>query len=263
MAREAFTKKLYSVNDFSRLPQIYLSTIGVFSTIANDKITMKASFLFYISSLNLWLCVTGEIIFLFGSLARGQANFIQSTYLILCIGFILISIVKVVSLLMRMGEITKLFLDMNSLHPKTLAEQEEFHVRHFVHRTTTIVWWYAILMLFMIFCFSFFPLSTTISQYFHSKEWEIEFSYTIWYPVDPYKRGLFEIFYASQIYAALVSAISIVAVDTLLCCAVKLTCMHLEHLSEVIGKYKPEPKHTVNEKIFFLDFIKKHNTVLE
>lgn len=263
MPKEAFTKKTYSVNDFSRLPRLYLSVVGIFSSIFNDKLKMKASILFYVSQINLWLCVSGEIVFLFASLARGQANFIQSTYLILCIGFILISIVKVVSLLMRMNEIAEILLDMHKQHPKTFHEQEIFHVRHFIHRTTAIIWWYATAMLFMIFSFSFFPLSTTISQYFHSNEWEIEFSYTIYYPIDPYRRGLFEFFYVSQIYAAGVSAIGIIAVDTLLCCAVKLTCMHFENLSDILGKYKPESQHTINEKIFFLNYIKKHNTIIE
>lgn len=263
MAKEAFAKKTYSVNDFSRLPRIYLSTIGIFSSILNEKLQLKVSLLFYISSANLWLCVTGEVIFLFSSLARGQANFIQSTYLILCIGFILIAIVKVISLLMRMDEITQLFFDMQTKHPGTLSEQARFRTSDYIHRTTAIIWWYAIAMIFMIFCFSFFPLSTTISQYFHSHEWEIEFSYTIWYPIDPYRRGFFEVFYVSQIYAAYVSAISIVAVDTLLCCAVKLTCMHFEELSVTLAKYRPQPAQTFEEKVFFLNLIKKHNTIIK
>lgn len=258
------SSKPSSVYDFSRLPQIYLKGWGISSAIVNDQLTINyRTAIFYIFSLNLGLYIVAEIAYFISSSMKGQSDIFENTYLILCVGYLLIAVVKLFPFIWRMGDLINLFDEMAKEHPKSPADQMSFRVDVFLTRSNRVIFWYALMMFVMVFCFCFSPLSMSVAQFIAHGQWEVDFTYNILYPIDPYRRGFFEFFYISQNWAALSSSIGIICVDTIMCCVVQLTCMHFDQLSRSILKYSPDATHSVREKRLFLAYVKKHNNITE
>lgn len=261
---EIYASKPSSVYDFSRLPLLYLKGWGITSSIVNDCLTINhKTAIFYIFSLNLGLYIVAEIAYFISSAMKGQSDIFENTYLILCVGYLLIAVVKLFPLIWRMGDLIRLLDEMAKEHPKSRVDQMRFRVDEFLARSNRVIFWYALVMFFMVFCFCFSPLSMSVAQFITRGQWEVEFTYNILYPIDPYRRGFFEFFYISQNWAALSSSIGIICVDTIMCCVVQLTCMHFDQLSRSFLEYSPEVTHSAREKKLFLAYVEKHNKITE
>lgn len=252
---------LIEMDAFMRLPRKFLATVGISTTLKNNRKQFSLNILFYFSFFNLGLCVIGEIIFCVLSLARNQSDFIQFTYLILCIGWILLSFAKVIALIAKMSTLHKLMDELGDIFPATLEEQRDYEVAECWKRTRWILKSYGIVQIIMIVSFSWFPQISTITNYMQHHTWTVEFSYTIWYPMDPYRRGLFELLYASQIWAATVSALAILGVDVVMCSIVMLICMHFDHLSRSFLRLKPGD--TSKDIALLKEYVIKHNKLIE
>lgn len=252
---------LIEMDAFMRLPRKFLATVGISTIVKNHRKQFSLNILFYLSFLNLGLCVIGEIIFCVFSLARNQSDFIQFTYLILCIGWILLSFAKVIALIAKMATLHKLMDELSDIFPSTLAEQRDYKVAECWKQTRWILQSYGIVQIIMIVSFSLFPQISTITNYVQHNKWTVEFSYTVWYPMDPYRRGLFEVLYVSQIWAATVSALAILGVDVVMCSIVMLICMHFDHLSLSFLRLKPgEPLEDI---AMLKKYVIKHNNLIE
>lgn len=261
MATAVAPSPLIEMGAFMRLPRKFLATVGISTIVKNHRKQFSLNILFYLSFLNLGLCVLGEIIFCVYSLVRNQSDFIQFTYLILCIGWILLSFAKVIALIAKMGTLHKLTDELSDIFPNTLAEQRDYKVADCWKQTRWILQSYGIVQIFMIVSFSLFPQISTITNYVQHNNWTVEFTYTIWYPMDPYRRGLFEVLYLSQFWAATVSALAILGVDVVMCSIVMLICMHFDHLSLSFLCLKPGKS---SEDIALLKkYVIKHNKLIE
>lgn len=252
---------LIEMDAFMRIPRKYLSIIGIPTIVVNNRKQFTLKLLFYLSFLNLGLCVLGEMIFFVLSLVRNQGDFIQSTYLILCIGFILISFAKVIALIAKMDTLHKLMHDLSDIFPNTQAEQRDYKVAECWYQTRWILRSYGFVQIFMIWSFSLVPQVSTITNYVQDRNWTVEYSYTIWYPIDPYRRGFFELFYVSQFWAAQVSAMGILSVDVVMCSIVMLICMHFDHLSQSFLRLKPSG--TCRDISLLKKYVIKHNKLIE
>lgn len=244
-----------------RIPRKFLATIGIATVMKNHRQQFVVNLLFYLSFLNLGCCVLGEMIFFVLSLARNQGDFIQSTYLILCIGFILISFAKVIALIAKMDTLHNLLDALRDIFPNTVAEQRDFNVADCWKRTRWILQSYGFVQMLMIWSFSLFPQVSTITNYVQHRNWTVEYSYTIWYPIDPYRRGFFELFYFLQFWAAQVSAMGILSVDVVMCSIVMLICMHFDHLSRSFARLKPG--NTGRDMVLLKQYVIKHNKLIK
>lgn len=262
---KAFEKsKVISIDEFSRLPWAILSTVGMPAVTENNVLKIKINFLFYASFFNLAGCVFLECVYVMVILADpNKFNFMEVTYLILCIGFIFIAIAKMITLGFKREIISGLVGELYEYFPKTVEEQRIFRVAHYVSRVNIIMRSYTFVQMFMIWCFNLFPLSETLKAYLRDGSWNVDFSYILWYPVDPYKRGFFEVFYASQFWAAHVSATGILAADILLCSIVKQIVMHYTDLCRRLLLLKPPDKLALKETELIKAYIIKHNKIFE
>lgn len=255
------TSPLIEMDAFMHIPRKFLAPIGIFTVVKNNRKQFVVKILFYLSFLNLGLCVLGEMIFFVLSFARNQGDFIQSTYLILCIGFILISFAKVIALISKLDTLHKLMDELSDIFPKTKAEQADYKVAECLQQTRWILKWYGVVQIFMIWSFSLVPQMSTITNYLQHGNWTVEFSYTIWYPIDPYQRGLFELFYVSQFWAAFCAAMGILSVDVVMCSIVMLICMNFDHLSNSFLNLKPS--NSRRDIALLKDYVITHNKVIK
>lgn len=258
----ANTSNSLSMEQFIQIPRIFLATIGIPTKKINGIRQFTMNFFFYLHFFNLGACVLGEMIFLVMSLANNQGDFINSTFLILCIGFIMISFAKVITFRVKKELLNELIEELYQYHPNSAKEQDDYAVIKYLQRAQTIMRWYAMVQMVMIWCFNLFPLTDTIIDYVRDRRWTMEFSYLIWYPIDPYKRGYFEAFYASQFWAAHVSATGILAVDILLCGIVISLCMHFDQLSHALLMLTPSEQYTSRERYLLAQYVKKHNIII-
>lgn len=261
---EIFSKKVISVYDFTRLPRFYFNGFGIYSSIVNDKLTItRNTVLFCLFTLNLGLYIVAEVAYFVKSSMNGKSNIFEKTYLMLCVGYLMIAVMKLYPLVIRISELIKLFDDMKIEHPKTISEQIDYRVRQFFKRSNCVILSYGLAMFIMVFCFCFSPLTMSLIKYIRFNEWKVDFTYSILYPINPYKRGFFEFFYISQNWAALSASIGIICVDTILCCAVQLICMHFNQLSRTLLNYYPKKIQTTTEKRLFVLLVEKHNIIAE
>lgn len=264
MGRAFEQSELIPIDEFSKLPWFILSTVGMPAVTENNVLKIKINFWFYASFFNLTACVFLEIVYVAIIIADPtKFNFMELTYLVLCIGFIFISIAKMITLFFTRKIISSLIGELFAYFPKTLQDQRTFKVSHYVHRVKLIMGSYTFVQFFMIWCFNLFPLSDTIKAYWHDGSWKIDFSYILWYPVDPYQRGYFEVFYTSQFWAAHVSATGILVADILLCSIVKQIVMHYSDLRRRLLALKPPDKLALRETELVKKYIEKHNKVFE
>lgn len=264
MAKAFEKSEVISIEEFSKLPWAILSTVGMPAVTENNVLKIKINFLFYASFFNLAGCVFLEIVYVGIIVADpNKFNFMELVYLILCIGFIFIAIAKMITLSYKRGILSKLVGEFYEYFPKTVEDQRTFRVSHYVRRVKLIMSSYTFVQLFMIWCFNLFPLSETIKGYLHDGSWHMDFSYILWYPIDPYKRGFFEVFYASQFWAAHVSASGILVADILLCCIVKQIVMHYTDLKRRLLLLKPLDKLALKENDLIKTYVEKHNKIIE
>lgn len=251
------SNSLISVEQFSFFPRFFLKAYGVDFTAKQEN---RKTILFYMSSSVLGLTIVGEFIYLVVNILANELNIFQITYSTLCLGYICLAAIKMISFIASANEILILFAEFRSEHPKTIADGKNFLVPKFLRRSNRVILSYGIVMLCMINCFNFFPLITTISNYIKYDQWKVELPYTILYPFDPFQPVLFEILYFFQFWAALAAALGMVCVDTMMCCVVQLICMHFNELGLELSK---GPLSTIEEKKFLLAVVERHNKLFE
>lgn len=256
-------KETIPVDAFTSLPRTFLKTIGMPSVSVNNVLKLQANYLYHASFWNLGLCVLGEMIyFLLGFLGVTDVPFLDMTFLILCIGFIMITFAKTFALLFQSERMNNLLTDLQAMYPSTQQEQQEFRVPKYLAEIVLVMRMYAIIQMLMILCFSFFPFAETFMNWYYDSTWEVRFPYMIWYPFNPWTRGVFEFLIASQCWAAYVSAAGILAVDMLLCGIVQQICMQFDDLKRRFMNFKPKRQYFHQDMEVLRIYIAKHSEIM-
>lgn len=256
--------KLKSVDDFFYYPRLYFKSFGINITISNGRLFVdRNTIIFYISSLDIVMTIIAELAYLFTGILAGKLDIFQITYVLISMGFSLISAAKTLLLIIHMDEIVKIFYEAGLEQPKNLLEQKKFSFHEYLNHSNFIVYWYAYMNYVMVCCFTFFPLYTTISNFYVVGEWIIELPYSLFYPFDPSPKGIFLILYFVQVWAAVASSIGIICVDTTLCVMVRVICMPFKMMKQMLLNYQPESTQNIEEKRMFIRLIKKHNLIFE
>lgn len=230
-------------DEFTELPAAFFHFIGVPVFQANAPKatrlrTLLRLLLFSVSFTNTALCVLGEILFVLFTF--GESDFVDITSLVLCIGFILLSFAKVLTIMWKQRQLTQLMHELLSIFPQTKDEQLDYRTMEYAGHAKRMMVRYSWLQMVMISLFNLYPLTDTIIGYVRRGAWEVDFPYIIWYPFDPYGRGWFELNFFSQISAAYFSALAILGTDMLLCGVVLQICMHFDWLRTNLRTYRPD-----------------------
>lgn len=247
-----------SSKNFTAIPLIFFNTLGVqpFQVLdANNRpltgrsfTTFLAWILFFVGYTNMVLLVLGEIVYFL--LTFGQFNnFVELTEVMLCIGFILLSIVKVATVIGQRQKTNLLISELSRIFPITLSDQSAYNTEDYTKRTVRMMTVYTWLQMMMIWLFNLTPLVDTIIGYISAGTWEMNLPYIIWYPFDPYPRGWFEVNFVSQIWAGYGSSAGMLATDLLLCGMVMEICMHFDHLSRTLNGLRPGVAQTDSDRI--------------
>lgn len=255
---------MYTINDFFKIPLQLLGATGISAKTGRiDEISIALRPFFYINMVNLVASVFGEMIFFVKNIANSTSDFIQMTFLTLCIGFIWIGIVKISVLIKKVETLNRLINGISEHFPRDVDAQYEYQVASYTKKAKLMMITYATVQIFMIWCFNLLPLSETIYTYWRDDVWALDFSYTVWYPVlDPYRRGIFEILYVSQYWAAHISAMYILSADILLCSIGEQICMHFDQLSRRLATMQIDKIDASEEKQLLKDCVEKHNVVI-
>lgn len=233
---------------FTRLPLRFFDTMGIapFRPTDQPPVTRLRRHLlnawFAASFINCALCVLGEIVYMLLTFRR--SDFVQTTSLVMCIGFILLCFVKILTIMWQRGQLDQLMAHLHRMCPRTRTECREYAVDAYVAHAGRLMRLYAWIQMAMIWLFNCYPLTTTVSGWWRTGAWELDFPYVIWYPYDPYGRGWFELNFLSQIWAGYFSASGILAADLLLCGVVVQLCMHYDRLRNRLAVYRPDGLRT-------------------
>lgn len=240
------------IYSFVRLPINFFNTIGVtaFHQNINGQTSTRKwkTILLLAAFLNLGLCFLGEIINL--SIAfRDMVNFVKTIEIVLCIGFILLAFVKIGTIVYHKSTFTWLMGELAKLFPRTMMEHVAFRTDFYVKKTRDLMRLYAWILMIMIWLFNFYPMIQAFFNRFAKEgQWRLEFPYPVWYPFNPNVSGLFEVVYASQLWAAYTAAASMLAADLLLCGVAIQVCMQFDHLAERLRRMRPRGGEWANEE---------------
>lgn len=257
-----------SSKTFKAIPLIFFNTLGVkpFKTLDADNrpitgrsfTTFLSWILFFVCYTNMVLLVLGEIVYFMLTFGRLN-NFVELTEVMLCIGFILLSIVKVATVIWQRRKTNFLITELNRIFPITPTDQVAYNANDYSKRTVRIMTVYTWLQMVMIWLFNLNPLVDTIIGYISAGTWEMTLPYIIWYPFDPYPRGWFELNFLTQIWAGYASSAGMLATDLLLCGMVMEICMHFDHLSRTLLSLRPGVSRIDGN----LNFVKDHAILQE
>lgn len=255
-------KETISINAFTSIPRAFLKSIGMPSVPVHNVLKIQVNYLYHASFWNLGLCVLGEMIyFVRAMLGVANLSFLDMTNLILCIGFILMCYAKTFAILFQSEHMNSLLTDLQVIYPMSIEEQKGYRVKKYYLESRRVMKMYTFIQMFMIWCFNLFPFAETLMLYASNGKWEVVFPYIIWYPFDPYPRGLFEFLYASQFWAAYVAAAGILAVDMLLCGIVIQICMQFDDLKRKFLHFTPTGKLNLDMAIL-RGYIEKHSEIV-
>lgn len=232
--------EIITIDSFTSLPRAFFKLIGMPSVPMSGVLKIRVNYLYHAAFWNLGLCVFGEMVNI-GRIMLGMENFtfLEITNLVLCIGFILMCFAKVLAVLHQSDRMHCLFTDLQAIHPISVEEQQLYCTHKYYLESRRVMQMYAFVQMLMIWCFNLSPLAETLMLYASTGLWEVVLPYPVYYPFDPYPRGLFEYLYVSQLWAAFVAATGILAVDMLLCGVVIQICMHFDVLKRNLTNFKP------------------------
>lgn len=247
---------------FTKLPRAFLKSIGLPSATINNVQNISYNYLFHASFINLGLCVLGEMIYFVRALQDfDNFEFIDIVNVIMCIGFILLCYAKTFTILAQSGRMNHLMTDLQAYYPATLEQQNVYNVGLYLDTANQIMRLYTFIQMFMIWCFNLFPFAETLLGYAADGSWNVDFPYLIWYPFNSYMRWMFEFLYASQFWAAYVSATGILAADLLLCGTVMNICMQFDDLKRRFLELQ-SPRHSREGIEAIKKYVYKHNDVM-
>lgn len=252
----------YSMNSFTTLPRFFFKLIGMSSVPVDGVLKIRLNYFYHAAFWNLGLCEFGEFVNLgLIILDMDHFTFLEITYLVLCMGFILMCFAKIIAVLLQSDRMHDLFVDLQAIHPMSVQDQERFCTKKYYLESRRVMQMYACVQMFMIWCFNLFPLAESILQFASTGSWEVDLPYPVYYPFDPYPRILFEYLYVTQLWAAFTAATGILAVDMLLCGIVIQICMHFDELKRSLMNHKPSGNAS-KDMMAVKEFIGKHTEIM-
>ncbi|XP_055377877.1 odorant receptor 67c-like [Condylostylus longicornis] len=252
--------KLRTFKDFTRIPTIFYSSIGMQPHQNNSVKSFLSNFLFYFGEINLNICVVGEFIYLYFAIGS-FSTFLEATALAPCIGFCLVSDFKMIAIWFNKNLLLSMMKELTDIFPKTLELQNEFKVIKYEKTININMIPFAALYMILIWTFNLMNLVTSTWKYlFMNMEFKPIQPYFIWYPFNENSPISFPIIYLLQCHAGYIAAVGTLATDLLLCCIVIQLSMHFDYLSYKIETF--EPTYSMDDMKILNGYIKHHTKCL-
>lgn len=224
-----------TANSFVSLALRFSRTIGFtpFHEVRNGwtaPISKWKTILMILGCLNTCYCIFGELVYLRIAL-RSLETFFEAVELVMCIGFLSLSFVKVGTIILNRPLFTWLIEQMSDMFPKTVVEHLEYQTDVYLKKAKQIMRMYSWVQMIMIWLYNTTPLVMAIYDFATRGVWQMDHPYKIWYPMDVYGRGLFEFVFFHQAACGYTSAAGILTADLLLCGVGMQICMQFDRLA--------------------------------
>lgn len=233
-------------DEFTKLPFLFFFTIGMVPHQHPAELHQRVwlerfRFAFHaVAYFNCAWCVIGESIYLFLAYSSEfPPDIITTTSLVMCIGILLLSFVKIMTIWWQRDELNAITMHLYDMCPRTPQEQLLYQVDDYVAQAKRQMTIYAWVQMVMIWLFNLFPVMSSVVYWAMGGGWEVDFPYVIWYPFDAYPRGIFEVVFGTQMAAAYFATAGILGADMLLCGLVVQLCMHYDRLTHRLREYTP------------------------
>lgn len=223
------------ISAFLRVPLRFSDSIGFtpFHRLVNGRpapIPIWMTVLLVLGFMQVFLCIGGEFVYLCLAL-RDLQTFFDAVELVMCIGFLGLSVIKVGTIQWQRALFTWLIGEVTDMAPKTARQRLEYGEAVYLRKSMRIMRIYSWVQMFMIWLFNLYPLVPATYGYATHREWRVDFPYKVWYPFDSYVRGWFEVIFVHQVWAGYVSAAGILAADLWLCGICIQICMQFDRLA--------------------------------
>lgn len=192
--------RLHSV-EFVRIPRFTFKPTGIRLTEdQQDGRNFTRGPMFYVGFTGLVWCISCESIFCALATSRGQADFRQNMYIVACVVSLCLAFFFCIKIIYHKHQFVAIAKKFEQCFPKTLEEQKMYRVTSWVKQTNMKMLLYGATQIIAIGGFNAFPLSDIVVVYFRDHRWEVDFLFPLWYPFDPYVRGVFEFCYFFEIF---------------------------------------------------------------
>lgn len=182
--------------------------------------------------------------------------------------FVTISIIYVgalisISLRLHFGQ-TKLTLLTNEFckcFPSHPEDQKNYRVAECAIRTKRRMMNFIIFQAVVFYGFSSFLTIGEVRKYIKNHEWSFEFPFLLWYPFDPYQRGVFPFCYVEQMTCSAFLILTILAFVVLMCVWVEQLRMHFNQLGRAFKHLNSSENDRQTEQALVKEYVEKQTLI--
>lgn len=205
---------LVEIEEFLAVPRRLLKYFGIVVMKRGKELIFNQGILFYFAFSNMILIEFFEIAYCYLSLTRKIEFDLQENMSIgICLCYQTWSLFKSLPLISKKDKIYAVLSELRSIHPKTADDQKKYEIVECIKSMKTIMFHYSWVLVCMVSVYSSMPFLDVLKVYFTYGEWEVDFTYYIWYPFNAYRRGVFELCFMTLCYDAVCASVYIIGGD--------------------------------------------------
>ncbi|XP_014093774.3 odorant receptor 85c [Bactrocera oleae] len=225
---------IINFEEFLGLASFFCANIGIKLWGPSDGI--RQHFVLYLTSINLFLTVFAECIYIIGAI---RTDFIVAIMTLSYVSFIVVAFVKWYYLINYHTERTVFFQRLEALFPHTKSEQETIKLSKYLRLNKLATMSYTITFMVVIWIYNLYTISQRFI-YTNLLHVHIErvLPYQAMYPWDWRDNWTYYVIYVTQSFAAWHSTCAQIAYDLLLCILSMHLIMHYDHISRSLEGYQ-------------------------
>ncbi|XP_055545330.1 odorant receptor 85b-like [Wyeomyia smithii] len=220
---------LVKFESFIRVPEIFYDMIGI-ARYGEPRDTMKArlkQLFFWSSYANTIFCLIIEHIY-FIKAAGNFTNLLELTALAPCIGFTVLSIVKIMTVKMNEAKLNGILDRLNELFPTSQLDQKRYRTYQYNLESQVVMKSFSVLYMILIWIFNLLPLVSMLVNYVSREVLEKELPYFMWYWYDWNTEGYYELTFLHQVWGGFDSAVFNLCTDLMFCAIILLICLQFD-----------------------------------
>lgn len=255
---------LVAPNEFLKIPRLVFKLIGV--NISEQPLTER-NFTFgpihFASIFCLSTTVIGAVICPVVAKINGTGDFRQNVFISFCVMYLVLATSLWFKLQTSQSDLTAMVNKFGRCFPCTRAEQEKYKVAEWTNRSELWMKNFALFQISAVQLFNSSSVEYTLKALFNEHRWRIDFVYNLWYPFDPYQRGVFELCQIHQFACSIFTIVNVLAFDLLMCGFTEQLCMHFNHLQSVLKELNSSEIDKRAEQTLVGKYVEKHNLIFE
>ena len=218
--------------------------------------TFREKFYFTASISYTCVCLLQESLF-FAQHLGGEDAFFSLSNLVACMGFVVLGLVKIYTVYGYRVTVLGIVRRLESLCSKSPHPHD---IEDIVKMSNRMMRVFTIFYMILIWIFNLMPLFVISYYYFFvDGSYRKQLPYFMWFPFDSLQPVVYEILYASHMWAGFICSVGILCADLMFCTIVTFMCLQLDVLSFSIKKIVNEglPKENMKQ------WIQDHNELME